>query len=71
MELFNDPLRTESERIPESSDDNLQVDENDPELEREYEELAQWLLEAYLYRRWQKAKADDEEIDKEHRASTI
>jgi hypothetical protein len=71
MEMANDPLMAASERIPNAPEGDVPLDENDPELEREFEELAQWLLEAYLYRRRQNLKPDDAQIDKEHPTSTI
>jgi predicted house-cleaning NTP pyrophosphatase (Maf/HAM1 superfamily) len=51
--------------------DELPSSEEDPELEREFQELAQWLLEAYLYRRRQQDKAGGCEIDTGHQDSTI
>ncbi len=39
--------------------DDLPSSEEDPELEREFQELARWLLEAYLYRHRQMGKGDD------------
>jgi hypothetical protein len=38
--------------------DVLPSSEEDPELEREFQELANWLFEAYIYRRMRQGKPD-------------
>jgi hypothetical protein len=57
MELFNDPVKSASERVPAAPVVDSPLDGNDPELERELEELAQWLLDVYLWKLQQERKA--------------
>jgi hypothetical protein len=45
-----------ADSVPES--DDLPSREEDPELEREFQELAGWLLEAYRYRQRKQHEAD-------------
>jgi hypothetical protein len=57
MELPNDLLRAESERISDAPEVNAQLVEDDPELERELQQFAQWLLDVYLWKLQQERKA--------------
>ena len=45
--------------------------DEDPELEREFQELAQWMLEVYLYKRLQQRKAKGSNIDIQFQRPTI
>jgi hypothetical protein len=71
MEIPNDPPSAAREHTPGAPEVDAEIYTDDPELEREFEELAQWLLEAYLYRRRQKGKSDGDNIDKQRSAPTI
>jgi hypothetical protein len=56
MKLPHDPLTAASDRIPNAPEVDSPLDESDPKLEREFEELAQWLLDVYLWRLEQERK---------------
>jgi|HubBroStandDraft_1064217.scaffolds.fasta_scaffold88624_2 hypothetical protein len=68
------PDRDDELLSPETSTtslDDLPSSEEDPELEREFQELARWLLEAFCYQHRQTGKADAGEIDSGIPAVTI
>ena len=64
MELFNDPVKSANECVPGVLDACSPLDKNNSELERELEELAQWLLEVYLWRLQQERKARGDQMER-------
>ena len=71
MQIPNHDDELLSPKTPPEPSEDLPNSEEDPELEREFQELARWLLEAFLYRHRQIGKGDDGEIDTEHPATRI
>ena len=72
MEHRNDHLQSANENARRAPEDNPATGAEDAELEREFQELAQWLLDVYLWRLQQERKTrDNREIDNHSPAPTI
>ena len=72
MEPQNNSFDLASEESPATRPDNSPLHEDDPELEREFEELAQWLLDVYLWKLEKERNAHSSgEIDKHPPPGTI
>lgn len=63
MEPLNDPSELISNKSPGAQADNAPLHEDDPALEREFRELAQWLLDVYLWKLHEERKKNGGKID--------
>ena len=66
MEHRNTHLQPTSENALRAPEDNPAIGAEDAELEREFQELAQWLLDVYLWRLQQERQASSDGMVDNH-----